>query len=170
MTATTLQKEPITHSMFYMWRCVIAIAHADGHVSQAEKDYIARILGNIDRVHGLTAEQKSTFANDLEVAQNIPDLLRQINDPVYRGQLTYFGGLLARADGELHPTEDTILKKLRADQLDSLDLEQIRAEAKKTVESETFQHDIKMDGLRPDSLVFRAFDALLLKFGIDILG
>lgn len=162
-------REPIPHGLFYMWRCVIAIAHADNHVSQAERDYLAKVFKNMERLYIVSDEQKATWARDMEVAQNIPDLIRNINEPMYRGQLTYFGGLLAHADGDLHPNEDAILKKLRADQMASLDMAEIRAEAKKTVESEIFQHDIKMDELRPRGTLFAVLDALLLKMGIDIL-
>lgn len=120
------QKEAINTSLFYMWRAVVTIAHADGIVHEAEKAYLGKIFANLDRMYILTAEQKSTLQNDLSKPQSLADMLRHINDPAARANVIYFGGLLARADGVLHPSEDAILKKLHADQMASLDMEQIR--------------------------------------------
>lgn len=162
-------REPVSHSMFYMWRCVIVIAHADGMVHADELAYLRRIFANMDRAHGLTDEQKSLLEDDLIHPKRIHDLLPQINDPYYRSQLIYFGGLLAWSDGHLHPNEEAILKKLRADQLASLDMQQIRRDVHDAVASEMFLHDEQMSKLRPQSGLARLLDAVLLHFGIDIL-
>lgn len=162
--------EPVSHSMFYMWRCVIVVAHADGKVQQAEKDYLRRIFGNMDRAYGLSAQQKQTLEDDMVNPKRMGELLPQINDPYYRSQLIYFAGLLAHADGELHPNEEAILKKLRTDQLASLDMEQIRRDVRIAVDDEMFQHDMKMNTLRPQSFLGRFIDAVLLRMDIDILA
>jgi uncharacterized tellurite resistance protein B-like protein len=161
--------EPVSTSTFYMWRVVIAIAHADGQIHEAERAYLARIFANMDRVYGLTPEQKAAFESDLRAPQSIPDLMRHINDPSARGQLIYFGGLLARADGVLDPKEDEILRKLHADQLASLDMDRIRADTKKAVADEMFRHDLSIQALRPHGGFVAIIDSLLLRLGIDIL-
>jgi uncharacterized membrane protein YebE (DUF533 family) len=161
--------EPISTSTFYMWRCVIALAHEDGQVHEAERAYITRIIGNMDRAYGMTAEQRAAFAQDLITPQKISDLLPYINDPSCRGQLVYFAGLLAYADGNLDPREDVILKKLRADQLASLDMEQIRKDVAVAVASEMFQHDLKMSALRPQKGLSGMLDDILLRAGIDLM-
>lgn len=155
--------------MFYMWRCVIVVAHADGEVQPEELTYLRRIFANMDRAFGLTDIQKKTLEDDLVNPKRMCDLLPQINDPNFRGQLIYFAGMLAHSDGSLHPSEDAILKKLRADQLASLDMDQIRKDVRKAVDAEMFVHDVKMDELHPPSLITRALDALLLRLGIDVL-
>ncbi|HYD18466.1 MAG TPA: DUF533 domain-containing protein [Patescibacteria group bacterium] len=157
---------PVGHSQFYMWRCVVALAHADGRVAPAERDYLNGVFSRMN----LTAAQKSTFHDDLANPQDLPALLRQINEPEWRGQLIYFGGLLARADGDLDPSEDAILKKLHADQLASLDMEQIRRDVKKAVDDEMFRHDLKMSELRPHGNLAAVIDSLLLRLGIDLQG
>lgn len=163
--------KPVSTSTFYMWRVIIAIAHADGLVQEEERAYLTRIFANMDRVYGLTDEQRKTFKSDLDNPnmQSIPDLMRYINDPAARGQVIYFGGLLARADGVLDPREDEILKKLRADQMASLDMTQIRADTKKAVADEMFQHDLKMSEIRPQKGLVAVLDSLLLRMGIDVL-
>jgi uncharacterized membrane protein YebE (DUF533 family) len=172
MTHTHRHKagEPISHSMFYMWRCVIVVAHADGHVQQEELDYLRRIFGNMDRAYGLSNAQKQLLEDDLVNPKRMGELLPQINDPYYRSQLIYFAGLLAHADGHLHPDEDAILRKLRADQLASLDMEQIRKDVRQAVDDEMFEHEMEINALRPQGFITGALDALLLFMGIDLLG
>lgn len=161
--------EPVSHSMFYMWRCVIVVAHADGRIQPEELAYLRRIFGNMDRAYGLTAQQKNTLEDDIINEKRMSDLLPQINDPYFRSQLIYFAGLLAHSDKGLHPSEDAILKKLRADQLASLDMEQIRRDVHEAVATEMFAHDMKMNDLRPQTFIARALDALLLHLGIDMM-
>lgn len=161
--------EPISTSVFYMWRCVIALAHADGHMNEAEREYLTRIIGNMNRAFGMTAEQRAAFEADLVTPQKMSTLLPYINDPACRGQLVYFAGLLSHADGNLDPREDAILKKLRADQLASLDMEQIRKDVAEAVASEMFQHDLKMSALRPQKGLSGMLDDILLRAGVDLM-
>jgi tellurite resistance protein len=163
--------KPIDTSTFYMWRCVIAIAHADGRVQDQERAYLQKIFANMDRVYGLTAEQKTTFAKDIDSAsmQSIPELLSHINDPGCRSQVIYFGGLLARADGVLDPREDDILKKLRADQMTGIDMQQIHAHVKEAVASEMFRYDLAQQALRPQDGLSGMLDSLMLRTGIDLM-
>lgn len=158
-------KKPVGTGQFYMWRCVIAIAHADGKVQEEERKYLTNVFSRM----GLTDQQRSTFETDLVSPQNISQLFAYINEPEWRGQLIYFAGLLAHADGVLDPTEEVLLKKLRTDQMASIDMDQIRADVKKAVASEMFQHDLKQSALRPQKGLSAIIDSLLLRLGIDIL-
>lgn len=160
--------QPVSTSQFYMWRCVIALAHADDVVAPEERAYLERVIAGMDRRNGLTDEQKATFAADLDTPQKISDLLPYINEPQWRGQLIYFGGLLARADGHLDPREEQILTKLRADQLSSLDMAKIRADTKAYVDNEMFRHDLAQSELRPHGFFAAALDSFLLRFGYDM--
>ena len=95
--------------------------------------------------------------------------MRNINDPAARAQVVYFGGLLARADGVLDPREDDILKKLRADQMSSLDMAQVHAHVKEAVADEMFRHDLKISELRPQKGLTGMLDHMLVRLGIDVL-
>ena len=46
----------LSASMFYMWRCVIAVAHAhaDGQVTDKERAYLNNVFSNMDRAYALT--------------------------------------------------------------------------------------------------------------------
>jgi len=159
----------LSHDMFYMWRCVIALAHADGKVVPEERAYLDKVFSNMDRAYALTAEQKKTFADDLEAAQDIWALLRHINNPAVRGQLIYFCGLLARADGHEHPSEESIIKKLRAEQMASIDMEAVRGHVKEAVADEMFRHDLSQSAIRPQHGISGIIDHFLQRLGIDIL-
>jgi len=170
MNTTPLHPDqPVSNSTFYMWRCIIAIAHADGTVQPEEKAYIERIIANMDRAYGLTDEQKKTFEQDFQTPQKISDLLPHINDPAVRSQLIYFGGLLAHADGIVTPQEDAILKKLHADQMASLDMDAIRKQVKAHVADEMFHYDLEQSAIRPQSGWMRLLDAFMLRLGIDLM-
>ncbi len=161
-------KNDFSTSMFYMWRCIVAIAHADGVVHEKEREYLARVFQGMERVYDMKDEHRQAFADDLIHPKNIADLLRYINDPACRAQLIYFGGLLARADGVLDVREDAILKKLHADQLASLDMEQIRSAVRQKVQDEMFRHDLAKGMLRPQKGLAAVIDDFLLWLNIDI--
>ena len=159
--------------MFYMWRCVIAIAHADGNLSEDEQAYFTKIFSNIDRVHGLSEEQKRTFADDCANPKRIDDLLPYINDPEYRGMLIYFGETLAWLDGNVTPEENAILEKLRLDQLASIDKVKLREEIRGIISLRQAERAAEMEKIREEirqrSPEVAALDYLLRKIGIDIL-
>jgi hypothetical protein len=81
----------------------------------------------------------------------------------------YFGGLLARVDGILDPREEEILDRLHADQMSSLDMQQIRTHVKEAVADEMFRHDLKISELRPQKGLTAVLDSFLLRLGIDVL-
>ena len=166
-------KNNISTSMFYMWRCVVAIAHLDGGVSLGERAYLEKIFSNIDRVYGLSDEQEKAFANDLINPQRIDDLLPHINDPEYRAMLITFGETLAWLDGNVAPEEDAILKKLHADQLASIDIVQLREEIREIISFRRAERIAEMEKIREEihqrSPHVAVIDNLLRKIGIDIL-
>lgn len=165
-----MDKQPTSHSKFYMLRCVIAMAHADGVVTEAEIAYISAIM---NRIH-LTPEQKQTLNDDLYNKQDVADLIREINDPTYRGQILYFARLMAFKDGNLSPSEQDLFDKIHTIVTDGLDMDNIRAEAKKIAYEDTLLHTIKVQENRPtrDKHIiswFQLLDEALLAVGIDLL-
>ena len=166
-----LEKQKVGHSKFYMFRCLIAMAHADGVIADEERAYISAFTNRLD----FTEEQLNTIENDFDEAQSVQDLMRHINDPVFRGQVPYFARLMAHKDGNLHPSEDEMLKKMHATAVEGLDLDALKAEAKKATAVDLAVHDIHVDTVgRPQKgghviPWFQWFDELLLKMGIDLL-
>ncbi len=164
-------EEDVGTSKFYMLRCLIAMAHADGIVCDQERAYMSALISRLPLNH----EQRATLESDLDNEQPIESLLPYINDPKFRGQIPYFARLMAMKDGVMHPEEDALLKKMHAFAIDGLDMDQIRKETQKAVQAEMFIHDITIDNNRPHKgghLIpwFQWLDELLLFFGIDIMG
>lgn len=166
-------RPPLSESQYYMWRCVIALAHADGKVQEEERAYLARVIAGLDRRHGLTPEQKQAFRQDLDQPQEIAALLPKVTDPQFRGQLIDFGRTLVWADGELTPDEDAILKKLHVDLVGNLDVDRLRDEVRTELAARGKEYAAERDKARADSRkkspIAGALDRLLMKMGYDIL-
>jgi len=165
-------EKAVSTSKLYMLRCVIAMAHADGIVTDAEKAYIAGIMNHLP----LTDEQRRTLEGDLVKSQKVEDMLRYINDPVYRGQVVDFARIMAFKDGHLDPSEEILLKKLNAYALDGVDLAAVKKAVHESVAREMQAYDLKHGADRPVSRHskfsipwFQMLDEILLSAGIDLM-
>ncbi len=165
MTYENLRDEPVSNSKFHMIRCLIAMALADGVICDEERAYITALTRRLN----LTEEQKNTLKSDMTTPQDVGDLFRHINDPRYRGQAVYFARLMAFKDGVMEPSEQDLLNRLHSMATDGLDIETIRADAKKAVALDMSQHDINVDKLKPQGGLFGLFDEMMLKIGIDLM-
>lgn len=170
MAQEQMNTDHVSNSKFYMLRCIVAMAHADGIITDEERAYVSALTNRLP----LTDEQRNTIETDLGVAQDVADLFRYINDPRYRGQVVYFARLMAHKDGHLDPSEQDLLDRLHALATDGLDMDQIRSDVKKAVEADLTIHDIKIDENRPKKGAhfipwMQWLDEVLLAVGIDIL-
>lgn len=170
MAQENMDQSAVGTSKFYMLRCLVAMAHADGVVCDQESAYVTSLISRLP----FTDEQRETLEHDLHSPQSIGGLLPYINEPKYRGQLPYFARLMAYKDGDLHPSEDALLEKLHASAVEGLDMDAIRAEAKKAAEAELLIHDISIDENRPQKgghaiPWFQWLDELLQSVGIDMM-
>jgi uncharacterized tellurite resistance protein B-like protein len=170
---TDKKSKTLDDSLFNMWRCVIAIAHADGKVQDEERDYLTKIIANLDRVYGLSEEQRSAFAKDLAQPAQISEFLPKVTNPAHRSQLIYFGENLVWADGELSAEEEAVVKMLRDAQMSAVDVEKLRSEVRRELVSHQTEYGAERQKARIEAQkrnpMFGAFDRLLLKLGIDIL-
>lgn len=158
-------EQSVGNSQFYMIRCVIAMAHADGVVCDAEEEHINNLINRMP----FNAEQKATLRHDLTEQQNVSSLLAHINDPKYRGQVVYFARLLAYKDGELHPSEEALLQRMHVTVTDGLDMDQIRADVNNYVGTQMALHETNIDSQRPDTGLFGLVDRFMLWCGIDLM-
>ena len=160
-------RKPVSHGKFIMLRSLIAMAHADGSLTDAEKEYISAIFARLK----LTEDQLETLHSDFENPQNFFTLLTQINDPSYRSQALYFARLLAFKDGQKDLSEEAILNKLQSMLRENVDMEQIREDVHRVVTKELAVHDAKMQAIRPQGLtLFGILDKILLAMNIDLLA
>lgn len=164
---TSLQQnaKPVSHNRFIMWRCVITMAHADGFVSSEEDDYLRKVFSRM----GFSDEQRDVLEEDLRTPQDTLALLKQINDPACRSDVIYFARLLAFKDGNLHPSEDELLKKIHMAVTDGIDMKEIRRQVHENVQSEMVRRELEADAQRPMKGLFGLVDRFLLHLGIDLM-
>lgn len=155
----------VGNSQFYMIRCVVAMAHADGVVCDQEIDHIENLITRMP----FNTEQKNTIRGDIKEKQNVSSLLAHINDPRYRGQVVHFARLLAHKDGELHPNEEALLHRMHLTVTDGLDMDAIRADVHSYVANEMTRHETNMDAMRPDTGLYGLLDRFMLMCGIDLM-
>lgn len=162
--------EPVGHNQFLMWRCIISMAHADGIVCDAEREYLDKIFDKM----GLNDDQRKQLEKDIEENVDITGLLPQINDPAYRSQIVYFARLLAAKDGHICPDEKELLEKLHAQTSGRLNIEDIKKQVQENINDEMIRHDIEMAKNRPEldissgRFLLWAIDQVATKLGIDI--
>ncbi len=101
-----LSRPPISDSTFQMLRCVITVAHADHVVKESERAFLRTLVAHVERGLLLTPQHMARLEEDLRVPQDIDGLLPGVTDRSDREQLVLFAGLLAQADGEMHPDEE----------------------------------------------------------------
>lgn len=168
-----MSRKTLSTGMFYMWRCIVAIGHADGRLGKEELDHFEKLFDNLLRYFDMTQEQRDTFADDLYTVQDVDDLFRHINDPEARDMLVGFAEELAWIDGELDPGEEAVLERLRLKNPERYDrkklLEDIRSDIvrhKSEWEAERARMRERARGRNP---YFHAADVILMRLGIDVL-
>ena len=165
MAQENFDKDNVSTSKFYMLRCIVAMAHADGHVCDEERAYIHALMNRLP----FSNDQRETLESDLENEQDIGTLFAHINDPRYRGQVVYFARILAYKDGKLDIGEQALLDKLHAMATEGLDMDAIRGDVKKAVSLNLSEHDVQIDHYRSDGGIFGLLDRVFLNLGIDLL-
>lgn len=104
----------LSDSAFHMLRCVVCVAHADNVVKQQEREFVKTLVSHLRQQALITSAQIAQLNQDLDFPQVIDQLLPRVTEREDRENLVLFAGLLAMSDGELHPGEDAVLKKIRA--------------------------------------------------------
>lgn len=167
------QKQPLSTSMFYMWRCLLAIAWSDGRCGEEETAYFGKVFDNLARYFDMTQEQRDTLADDLLFAKNIDKLFNHINDPEARGTLMVFAEDLIVLDGHVDPSEEDILKKLKLWDNPGYDREQLRTDIRNlriTQQSTRASDKEKLRAeVRASNILFNAVDRLMMRLGIDLV-
>ena len=119
--------QKITESRFQMWRAIVSVVHADGHVSPEEVEMVG---GYLERLP-FTDSQREQLKNELHLEIPIDDILPLITVPADRGQFVYFARLLMWEDGELVQSEKELLDHMNVHVLSQLDMDSLMREIKK---------------------------------------
>lgn len=161
--------KPVSESLFYMWRCVICMAHADGVVHEKERAFFDGIFTHMGRAYDLTSEHLETFAKDLEEQQDLDALLTHLTDPECKSLLIFFSQVVACSDGKLDFEEAALIGKLDGAFGAQPDTEETVAQIRNDI-AERMKLYKEAGHQKPDRpAVYYALDALLLRLGIDVL-
>lgn len=100
--------EGLSNSQFYMWRAVVAMAHADGVVTPHEVNFLQQSMKDLT----LSAAQTEVLSQDIAVPQDIHAMFVEITDK--RDQLNFFklARILSWSDGDFDQQEEKIIQKL----------------------------------------------------------
>jgi tellurite resistance protein len=159
---------PLGDSLFAMWRCVIAVAHADGLVHEEELAHFAKIFGYLGTAFAVTPEQRERFEADLKQAQELGSLLPRVTDAEQRCLLVNFAHVVAHVDGELHPNEAALLTVLDKAVPETPETAKIRDDIRRDIVKQMAQHagdQMSEEGARSCTLTY-ALNALLHRLGI----
>lgn len=137
-----VEKQPLSDSLFHLWRCMISLIMADGLYHQSERKFLDSAIRALEQVYVVTTDHRITFADDLREPQNIHELLPRVTEPMHRVLLPYFCEYISLLDGTQGQAEKEFVKQVR-EQLDTPELKPLQEEfqqalAKKKAESRYF--------------------------------
>ena len=131
--------QPLSDSAFHMWRCIIAVAHADGIVQDAELEHLKKIFSGMERDGLLNADQREILGQDLVGPQNVSTLLKRVTSQEDRHQLVYAAALMAQTSGDLDPGEEEVIRKISAGTLGEAEVSQLLNDVRKALEDKATQ-------------------------------
>lgn len=106
-------KQSVSNSLFYLWRCIIAVVLADGVYHPTERKFLDKAFTAFENAYAVTDEHRKTFSEDLKAPKNIDDLLPHVTEPLHRSLLPYFGQFITLIDGKQHSRETAFLKDIQ---------------------------------------------------------
>lgn len=96
-------------SRFHMWRAVFALAHADGQVTDKERQFMQIYLSRLS----VSPEQKEILKADIEKGQEVSLMFSKITQEKDVEDFFNFARLLVWCDGDFAEQERQILELLR---------------------------------------------------------
>jgi hypothetical protein len=165
MSANTEQE-----NRFYMWRTILAVAHADGTVCDDEKEYLQSVINKMSERGFVSGAQQEILISDLNKQQDSAEMISQIDDPKYRGQIMHFATMLANKDGKTCRDENELINYLYFQATKDLDMNLIKAEARAATQAYMVEHEVKnIDSQRESRGIIGFIDRILLNLGIDVM-
>lgn len=115
-------------SRFFMWRAVVAMAHADKIIEPAEVEAVEQYLSVIP----FSDEQKRILREDLEQGKDVSKMFDLVTDTKDRVDFFQFARMIVWSDGDLDAQEKRILEKLEKKQAESLDHKNLKEMVRKS--------------------------------------
>ncbi len=111
----------ISDSRFHMWRCLVAISHADAVVTAEELGFIKKAMA----AERLSDDQRAVLDHDLVHKQDIHALFSYVTDERDRSELFDHARTLVWSDGEFGEDEQELLIDLKRMYLQSVDFDNL---------------------------------------------
>lgn len=108
------QLPELSDSTFHMLRCVVAVAAADKLIRSQELLFLNNLLIHYRKRATILPSHVDRLQADLKAQQPIDALLARVTDRTDREKLVLFAGLMAQSDGEVHPAEEELVRKIHA--------------------------------------------------------
>ena len=157
--------KPVSESMFYMWRCVICMIHADGLVHEREVEVFDRLIAALGQAYILTPEHLETFRADMAPPQDIEKFLPQVTDPECQSLLIFFSQILASADGNVDFEEAELVGRLNGVFGGQLETAETIAAIRKDITARREAQGEAGDG-RPE--IYYAIGVLMRRLGVEM--
>lgn len=113
-----MSDQGISESRFYMWRAVFALAHADGKVTEEERNFVDNYLLHVP----FSEEQRAIILHDIEEPQETGEMLTHVSDPEDQGTFFQFAQMMAQADGEYDHWEQSAVQNHLGEQMRKFNL------------------------------------------------
>ena len=108
----------------YMWRAIVAMAHADNVVTPEEVVFMKEMV----KGSALSREQLEILEDDLRNPKDPADMFFRINDPKYRSRFFNYARMLCWCDGDFGAQEQEIITILQRDQARNIDLSSFKGD------------------------------------------
>lgn len=99
----------ISESELYMWRCLVALAHADGKLAMEEMN----VLKAQFRTQKFPPAVLNQLNNDLAVAQDFEKLFEKVTERKDREELLELAHTLFWSDGDFHEAEERYFEQIK---------------------------------------------------------
>lgn len=100
----------VSDSRFFMWRAVVAMAHADKNVKPHEINFIHENTKDLP----LSEDQRRILAEDMKTPVSMGAMFKEITSRKDREDFFYLAKSIAWADGDFDEQERAILQQVLA--------------------------------------------------------
>ena len=138
----------VSESRFYMWRALFALAHADGLVSDEEKEFA---LSYFDFVP-FSEDQKEILNKDLAVPQSVNEMLMGISVDADTADFFQFALMLVWCDGNYDESERIIIERLTAEQMNKFNKAEVAQKVREARISAAIRRGIEDEEFRVQAI------------------
>ena len=107
----------ISNSMFYMWRAVFSMAHADHVVTPEERKFMNTVLEKLP----FSEEQVKTLESDISTPRWIGEMFAKIENDDDKSLFFYYARLMVWSDGDFDAQERHIISELQKKHVEGID-------------------------------------------------